>query len=292
MDRRSFLWTSGCLLAGVTAFAAAKEVAFPSAAKLREAMIAAEKASGGRLGVAILDTADGALFSYRGDERFPMCSTFKLPLVAAILYRADRHEVDLEQHIPVSQADILGNSPFSKSRVNADASILELCRSAIILSDNAAANLLLPLVGGPDGLTKTLRAFGDNVTRSDRNEPSMSESTPGDPRDTTTPLAMVALVRRILLSDLLSAASRKQLETWLFACETGTQRLRAGVPASWRVADKTGGGGYGTSNDVAVLWPPRREPLVVASYLTESQKPAREREAALADVARAIAAAL
>jgi len=292
MDRRSFLWAGGCMFAAVTSLAAAKEIAFSSAAKLREAVMAAEKASGGRLGVAVLDTANGALFSYRGDERFPMCSTFKLPLVAAVLYRADRHKVDLERRIPMSQGDIVGWSPFARTHIGAEVSILELCRSTIIVSDNAAANLLLPVIGGPEGLTKTLRTFGDTVTRSDRNEPTMASATPGDARDTTTPLAMVALVRRILLSDLLSPANRKQLEDWLLACETGTQRLHAGVPSSWRVAHKTGTGPHGTANDVAVLWPPGKSALIAACYLTQGAGDDARRDAVLADVGRAIAAAI
>jgi beta-lactamase class A len=292
MDRRSFLWASGCMVVGVSALAAAKTIVFPMESKLRAAVIAAEKASGGRLGVAVLDVATGAAFSHRGDERFPMCSTFKLALVAAILHRADHNLENLERRIAVSEAGILGTSPFTKTRAGAEATIKELCRATIIFSDNTAANLLLPAIGGPQGLTEALRQFGDEVTRLDRNEPTMSSSTPGDPRDTTTPVAMANLVRRFLFSDLLREESRKRLETWLLGAETGLHRIRAGVPASWRVADKTGSGNYGTTNDVAVLWPPGKTPLIVASYLTQSDRPAAERDATHAAIARAIAEAI
>ncbi len=292
MDRRSFLWTSGCVLASVTTLAAAKETGFPQDENLRNAVTAAEKASGGRLGVAVLDTASGAQFAYRGDERFSMCSTFKLPLVAAVLYRADRHQIDLERRVTLSKNDIVGWSPFARAHVGTDASILDLCQAAISVSDNGAANLLLPLVGGPAGLTKDLRAFGDAVTRSDRNEPTMASATPGDPRDTTSPRAMADLVRRIMLSDLLSPATRKQLEDWLLASETGLYRLRAGVPATWRIGHKTGTGPYGTANDVAVLYPPGRAPLIAACYLTQGAGDDAKRDAVLADVGRAIAATL
>lgn len=292
MDRRSFLWASGCMVVGVTALAAAKSIVFPMEAKLRAAVIAAEKASGGKLGVAVLDVASGAEFAYRGDERFPMCSTFKLALVAAILYRADHNLENLERRIPVVEADILSTSPFTKTRAGAEATIKELCRATIIFSDNSAANLLLPAIGGPQGLTEALRKLGDAVTRLDRNEPTMSSCTPGDPRDTTTPVAMANLVRRILFSDMLRDETRKQLESWLLGAETGLHRIRAGVPASWRVADKTGSGGYGTTNDVAILWPPGKTPLIVASYLTQSDRPAAEREAVHASIAHAIAGAI
>lgn len=292
MDRRSFLWTSGCVLASATTLAAAKETGFPQDENLRNAVTAAEKASGGRLGVAVLDTASGAQFAYRGDERFSMCSTFKLPLVAAVLYRADRHQIDLERRVTLSKNDIIGWSPFARANVGTDASILDLCQAAISVSDNGAANLLLPLVGGPAGLTKDLRAFGDAVTRSDRNEPTMASATPGDPRDTTSPRAMADLVRRIMFTDLLRSASRKQLEDWLLASETGLYRLRAGVPATWRIGHKTGTGPYGTANDVAVLYPPGRAPLIAACYLTQGAGDDAKRDAVLADVGRAIAAAV
>lgn len=290
MDRRSFLWTSGCVLAGAATLATAKEIGFPQDDKLRDAVIAAEKASGGRLGVAVLDTASGARFAYRGDERFPMCSTFKLPLVATILYRADRGEVDLQRRIAVSKSDIVGWSPFARAHLGTEASILELCQAAISLSDNAAANLLLPVIGDPAGLTQTLRKFGDTVTRSDRNEPTMASATPGDPRDTTSPRAMADLVRQFLFSDLLKPGTRKQLEDWLLASETGLSRLRAGMPASWRIGHKTGTGPHGTANDVAVLYPPARTPLIAACYLTQGAGDDAKRDAVLAEVGRAIAA--
>ncbi len=292
MDRRSFLWAGGCVLAGVPTFSAAKEIGFLGEDKLQAAVIAAEKSSGGRLGVAVLDTATGAQFAHRGDERFPMCSTFKLPLAVAILRRADRHELDLERRVPVAKSDILGWSPFSKTRVGADASVAELCRAAITLSDNGAANLLLPMIGGLAGFMQSVHGFGDTVTRLDRYEPMMSEAAPGDPRDTTSPRAMAGLVRGFLFSDLLKRATRKQLEDWLLASETGRQRLRAGLPSSWREADKTGTGDHGTANDVAVLWPPGRAPLIAACFLTQGPQDDAKREAVLADVGRAIAAAL
>lgn len=286
MDRRHFLWAG---LAGVSTLAVAGAVVFPAEDKLKLAVMAAEKASGGRLGVTVLDSATAARFSYRGADRFPLCSTFKLLLVTAILCRVDRGEESLTRRIAVVQADILGNSPFSKTRVASTASLAELCQFTITQSDNAAANLLLPVVGGPAGLTKFLRNIGDAVTRSDRNEPTMGEATPGDPRDTTSPDAMAATLRRILFADVLKPASRLLLETWLRASETGAHRLRAGLPPTWQVANKTGTGDHGTTNDVAILWPPGRPPLIVASYLTTSQLDASKREAIHANVARAIA---
>lgn len=294
MDRRSFLWTGGCALAAVGMGKdglAASQPGFADEKTVRDAVIAAERSSGGRLGVAILDIATGARFAYRGDERFPLCSTFKLPLAAAVLHRVDRGQDRLSRRIRVTPRDLLGNSPFSKQRIGSDASVGELCRAAIVFSDNSAANLLLPSIGGPVGLTRFIRALGDPVTRLDRDEPALGAGVPGDPRDTTSPAAMTGLVRRILLTGLLAAPSRKQLEDCLVATRTGAHRLRAGLPDGWRVGDKTGTGNNGSNNDVAILWPPRRAPLIVASYLAESRRSGADQDATHVHVARAIAAA-
>ena len=292
MDRRHFFWLG---LAGVSTLAAAGAVGFPAETKLKQAIIAAEKASGGRLGVAVFDSASGARFSHRGDERFALCSTFKLLLVTAVLCRVDRGTETLTRRIAVARADILGNSSFSETRIAATASLAELAEATITLSDNTAANLLLPSVGGPAGLTQFLRGIGDGVTRLDRKEPALGQSEPGDPRDTTSPNAMVAALHRILLGDVLSPHSRALLEAWLRATKTGLYRLRAGLPLSWQIGHKTGTGDHGTANDVAILWPPahpplsRRPPLLVASYLTQSPAPEGQRDAIHASVARAIA---
>jgi beta-lactamase class A len=269
---------------------AADAIGFPAEDKLKTAVMAAEKASGGRLGVSVLDSATGAQFSYRSGERFPLCSTFKLLLVTAVLCRVDRGEETLARRLAVVKTNILGNSSFSETRVASSASLAELAEAAITVSDNTAANLLLPSVGGPAGLTRFLRSLGDDVTRLDHGEPALGQSKPGDPRDTTSPDAMVATMRRILLADVLKPASRLLLETWLRTAKNGTTRLPAGFPADWQIGHKTGTGAYGTANDVAILWPPGRPPLIVASYLTESTVPEPQRDATHAAIAKAIAA--
>ncbi|KRV73768.1 class A beta-lactamase [Pseudomonas citronellolis] len=246
-----------------------------------------ERDSGGRLGVAVLDTGDGRRFGLREDERFPLCSTFKLLLAACILARVDRGEEQLARRIVYSQADLVEYSPASERHVGQPGmSVAELCEAAITLSDNGAANLLLASLGGPTGLTDWLRSTGDGVSRLDRNEPTLNQALPGDPRDTSTPRAMVATLQRLLLGDVLQAASRDQLNAWLAANKTGDKRIRAGLPTGWKVGDKTGTGERGTSNDVAILRPPGRAPILVAAYLTGSPVPAEKRDALLAEVGR------
>lgn len=257
---------------------------------LRKKLKALERESGGRLGVAVLDTGDGVLdfFQYRGDERFPMCSTFKLLLVAATLARVDRSEETLGRRIAVRKEDLVPWAPFTETRVGADASVEELCAAAMTQSDNVAANLLLPGIGGPPGIAAYARTLGDGSTRLDRNEPELNSAIAGDERDTTTPTAMLGNLRKLLLEDALSPGSRQRLLDWMRANKTGDARLRAGLPKDWRAGDKTGSGANGTTNDIAVLWPPDRPPLLVACYLTGSKLDSENRDALLAKVARAL----
>jgi beta-lactamase class A len=247
-----------------------------------------ERDSGGRLGVALLDTGSGARFQHRGDERFPMCSTFKLLLASAVLARVARGETSLAQRIAVRKEDLVPWAPFAETRVGKDASVEELCAAAMTRSDNVAANLLLPLIGGPPGIGSYARTLGDASTRLDRIEPALNSAIPGDPRDTTTPLAMLSNLRALLLGDALPEDARARLTAWLRANQTGGARLRAGLPRDWDAGDKTGSGEHGTTNDIAILWPPGRKPLLVAAYLTGSKLDSEKRDAVHAGLARAL----
>jgi beta-lactamase class A len=249
-----------------------------------------EVLSGGRLGFALLDSADGSRYQHRGNERFPMCSTFKLLLVAAVLRQVETGEETLARRIAVRKEDLVPWSPFSETRVGSEASVEELCAAAMTQSDNVAANLLLPLIGGPPGIGSFARTLGDDRTRLDRNETELNSAIPGDPRDTTTPLAMLGNLQALLLGDALTPAGRAMLEAWMRANKTGDARLRAGLSKGWQAGDKTGSGANGTTNDIAVLWPPGRKPLLVASYLTGSKLDSESRDALHASVARALSA--
>ncbi len=234
--RREFLGR-GIALATAPALAQVPAPARRPAFDLAAAVASTEAATGGRIGLAVDDLAAGRCFRHRGDERFPMASTFKALLVAAVLQRIDRgrDRLDrLDRAIAITAADILPNSPVSQTHVGATASVAELCEAAMIHSDNAAANLLLPAVGGPAGLTAWLRRSGDAFTRLDRIEPMMSEGTPGDPRDTTTPAAMAATLRRLLTGAVLSPASRDRLVGWSAGCSPTPPAIPGCVPACRR----------------------------------------------------------
>ncbi len=260
---------------------------------LEKACRAVERDSGGRYGLAVHDMASGQRLNWRGGERFAMASTFKMLLVAAILARVDRGMERLERAIPVKASDALGVSPFTKSRAGGSATIGELCNATMIFSDNGAANLLLPAVGGPPGLTAFLRGIGDPVTRLDRIEPMMSEDLPGEIRDTTSPDAMLATMERLLVGTILKPASRQRLIGWMIANTTGDTRLRAGLPADWRVGDKTGSSGAGSANDLAIIWPTgATRPLFVASFISRANAGYESLGRFHADIAKAIVLAL
>jgi len=252
-----------------------------------------ERRNGGRLGVAMLDTAGGRRVAYRGDERFPMCSTFKFLAAALMLARLDRGEEKLDRRIVFAESDLVPYSPATKEHVGAGGMTVDaICAAAMTLSDNTAGNLMLSSFGGPAGLTAFARTLGDTVTRLDRIETELNEGTPGDPRDTTSPLAMLGAMQTLVAGDGLTAASRERLIGWLVANKTGEKRLRAGIPASWRIGDKTGTGGNGSANDIAVAWPPGRAPVFVTAYYTGSTISDEARSAVIAEAGRIATAGL
>jgi beta-lactamase class A len=251
-----------------------------------------EKKSGGRLGVSIFDTASGRSTSHRGDERFPMCSTFKLLAVAALLREVEQGRQRLDRRIRFEPADVVVNSLITKDRTGGDGmSLSEICEAAMTYSDNTAGNLILANIGGPQGLTSFARHIGDSITRLDRIEPELNEAQPGDLRDTTTPSAMIGNVKALVLGKVLSNPSKSLVEKWLVGNRTGDKRLRAGLPADWRCGDKTGSGERGTTNDIGLIWPPNRKPVIVSILLTGTEAAGEQRNNIMADVGRLIAGA-
>ncbi|MGA2044487.1 MAG: class A beta-lactamase [Roseiarcus sp.] len=245
-----------------------------------------EARHGGRLGVCMLAPGAARRVGRRADERFAMCSTFKVLAAALALTRVERGQDSLDRKILYDRGAVVAYSPETENHAGEGMTLGEICKAALTLSDNTAGNLMLDSFGGPPALTRYARGLGDEVTELDRFETGLNEATPGDPRDTTTPAAMAANLDRLLLGDALSAPSRQQLTAWMLANRTGDRRLRAGLPGDWRVADKTGGGGNAATNDIAVLWPPGRAPIVVAVYFAQSSAPDEARNGVVAEVGR------
>lgn len=286
-DRRRVLLTA----ASMASFAAIRPVGALAASDPIETVVAAAEARlGARIGVAVLDDETGRAWNHRAAERFPLTSTFKALAGAALLARVDRGEETLDRRVVFAATDLVTWSPTTEKRVGAPGMTLaEIAEAAITLSDNTAGNLLLTAIGGPAGLTTFLRGLGDDATRLDRWETDLNEAAPGDPRDTTTPAAAVRTLRDLMLGKALTPASRAKLADWLLGDRVGDALLRAGLPKSWKIADKTGAGGNGARAVVAVVWPPERKPLTIAVYVAETSATMAERNAAIAEIGAAIA---
>ena len=258
-------------------------------AQAHSALKSIERTTGGHLGVAARDAGHAFRIAYNADRPFPLCSTFKFLAVTMMLKRIDDKADTLDRKVAYGAGDLLDYAPIARRHVGEGAmAVSELCAAAIEYSDNTAANLLLREMGGPPALTLFARSLDDAVTSLDRNEPALNDAQFGDARDTTSPEAMLGDMERILLGDELKPQSRMQLEGWLAGNTTGAQRLRAGLPRDWQVGDKTGSGKT-TSNDIAIIRPPGRKPILAAVYLTGTKVDAAGRDKAIADVGRVIA---
>jgi beta-lactamase class A len=288
LSRFAPLFFAFALFLDTHGFAAAESKAHLSVTKQ---IAEIETRVGGRLGVVALDTSTGKHIEYRATERFPLCSTFKLLLAAALLSRVDQNEEKLDKRISYTESDLLEYAPVTRQRAHEGSmTVSELCAAAIEYSDNTAANLLLKTIGGPAKLTEYIRSIGDTVTRLDRDEPSLNTAIKGDDRDTTSPISMTNDMKALLVGSRLSEVSRQQLQNWLIANTTGAKRLRAGFPTTWRIGDKTGSGQNGASNDIAIVWSTNRPPILIAVYLTESKASADECNGAIAAVGRIVEA--
>ncbi|MEV6975965.1 class A beta-lactamase [Kitasatospora sp. NPDC093806] len=269
---------------------------------------ALERAHAARLGVAAHDTVTGRTVLYRADEPFPMCSTFKTFAVAAVLRDLDRddnqdthqdahQETDfLAKRLRYTEQDVTesGYAPITGLPANlaGGLTVEELCAAAIEYSDNAAANLLLREIGGPTAVTRFCRSLGDRVTRLDHWEPALNSAEPDRESDTSSPRALARGYARLIVGDALDTADRRRLTGWLLRNTTGGHRLRAGLPDGWTVAEKTGTGRYGTTNDVGVAWPPGHGPIAMAVLSTKSDPAAPADEPLLAEAAAILATAL
>lgn len=228
-------------------------------------LAALETSAHGEIGVVVLNTENNKRIDYRAEERFPFQSTCKVMIVAEILKRSMTEPALLQQRVMYKKSDLASWTPITEKHLADGMTINELCAAAIMYSDNTAANLLIKKCGGPKAVTTFARSIGDKTFRLDSYEAKLN-SNPHCVRDTSTPAAMAESLQRLMLGNVLGTPQRKQLVTWMKGNTTGNALIRAGVPKSWIVADKTGSGSYGVRNDIGILWPPKSAPIVVAIY--------------------------
>jgi beta-lactamase class A len=285
--RRKSLLNRRTLLSALPAL-----IAWPALARedAPPALAAYERDTGGRVGLYAESLATRHKIVWRADERFVMCSTFKASLAAMVLALVDRGQDDLQQMISYGPQDVPDWwAPVAKRNLPVGAmSVADMCGAAVEYSDNTCANLLLARIGGPAALTTFWRSIGDRFSRLDHNEPVLNRSPPGDPHDTTTPAAMAASLRRLLLGNVLSPVSRERLIGWMVDCKTGDDRLRGGIPKGWRIADKTGNNGKDASGDIAMAWPKPDSPVLICLCVQGGAPSTPQIEAVFADIGRMV----
>jgi beta-lactamase class A len=277
MNRRDVLCSTLALLASP---ALAQRAPFTALADY-------ERDSGGHIGVYAKNIKTGAEVSWRAHERFVMCSSFKASLAACVLASVDLGQARMDELIAYGPADLMEWAPVAKQNVEKGAlSVADMCAAAVELSDNTCANALLARFGGPAALTAYWRSIGDTVSRLDHNEPELNRTPPGDVHDTTTPAATAGNLRKLILGKALSPASRERLTGWMLDCKTGDNRLRAGLPKDWRVADKTGNNANDAFIDIAVTWSTRGEPMVICAYTRGGAPTPRQVDDVFAQIGR------
>ncbi|MBG5948583.1 MULTISPECIES: class A beta-lactamase [Proteus] len=247
-----------------------------------------EKYSQGRLGVALINTEDNSQIIYRGEERFAMASTSKVMAVAAVLKASEKQAGLLDKNITIKKSDLVAYSPITEKHLTIGMTLAELSAATLQYSDNTAMNKILDYLGGPAKVTQFARSINDVTYRLDRKEPELNTAIHGDPRDTTSPIAMAKSLQALTLGDALGQSQRQQLVTWLKGNTTGDHSIKAGLPKHWVVGDKTGSGDYGTTNDIAVIWPENHAPLILVIYFTQQEQDAKYRKDIIAKAAEIV----
>jgi len=261
--------------------------------KLINVVQAAENALQARVGMTVFDANTGTTWQYRGDERFPLNSTHKIFSCAALLAKVDGKSLSLDQSVSISKEMLVTYSPITEKSLSPQTMTFgEVCRAAVSYSDNTAANVVFDAIGGTTGFNSYMQSIGDDQTRLDRKEPELNDATPGDERDTTTPNDIVSSLRKILLGNGLSVSSRNVLTQWMLDDQVAGALLRASLPSNWKIADKTGAGGYGSRSIVAVIWPPSKQPVVVGIYVTQTKASLQASNEAIARIGAALKEAI
>jgi beta-lactamase class A len=246
-----------------------------------------EARTNARIGVSAIDLSTNRRVDYRSDERFIMCSTFKVLAAAAVLKRVDENKEKLDRFVTYGQAQLLSYAPVTREHVKDGGMTLEaLCAAAVEQSDNTAANLLLEAIGGPGKWTEFARSLGDKFSRLDHTEPHLNIARPGQDDDTTTPAAMCADLQRLFTSDFLTVAARTKLEGWMRQGQTGSAMIRAALPVDWQAGDKTGRSGDGATNDIAIVRPPDGGPIFLTIYTVDPSESQEARDKFVAEVAK------
>jgi beta-lactamase class A len=276
------------------------------------------------MGVAAIHIESGRRIAVKASERFPMASTYKLPIAIHLLSLVDEGKVQLEHIIKIEPKDIRpGGVPLSDkfNFGNSAVSVRDLLEMMLTVSDNTASDLILRLAGGPQAVTARMRSLGIEDMSIDRPTiehvfdmfglplPPESEWGPGryvnvltsvaadkqraaaehyarDLRDTSTPDAMASLLVHFYRNNLLKPETTKLLLGMMRRCQTGDARLKGLLPAGTDVAHKTGTA-MGIINDVGVITLPNGAGhIAIVVFIKGSKSSGAECGRSIAEVAR------
>lgn len=241
-----------------------------------------------RIGVAVFDTEENTVWSYKGNDRVPITSTFKTLACAKLLNDADKGKIDLSDSVIIQNSMLQEYSPITKDYLGKRIFLHEACAATMHTSDNTAANIVLDAIGGPPELTKFIRSVGDEVSRLDRPEPELNEGKPGDVRDTTSPVAMVETINELLYGNTLSESRQLQLKDWMINNQVTGNLLRSVLPADWEIADRSGAGGYGSRSITAAVWSESHAPKIISIYIADTDASLQQRNDAIVKIGKAI----
>ncbi|PEC59827.1 class A beta-lactamase [Bacillus wiedmannii] len=245
-----------------------------------------EKEYDAKLGIYALDTGTNQTIAYHSDDRFAFASTSKSLAVGALLRKNSLEALD--QRITYTHEDLSNYNPITEKHVDTGMTLKELADASVRYSDSTAHNLILKQLGGPSEFEKILREMGDTVTTSEQFEPELNEVHPGETHDTSTPEAIAKTLQSFTLGTALPTEKRELLVDWMKRNTTGDKLIRAGVPKGWEVADKTGAGSYGTRNDIAIIWPPNKKPIVLAILSNHDKEDAKYDDKLIADATKVV----
>ena len=240
------------------------------------------------IGVAIFNVETGNRWDYKGDEAFPLTSTFKTIACAKLLHDYDNHNIDINSKVKVKNTDLMEYSPVMKNYVDQEVTLNQACQAAMYMSDNTAANIIIKSVGGTQSITDFVRYLGDKKTRLDRIEPDLNEGALNDPRDSTTPNAISNTLNKLLFSSVLSDASKYQLKEWMIKNQVTGSLLRSVLPNEWDIADRSGAGGFGARSITALVWSKHQPPLIISIYIAQTKASMDERNQAIVKIGKAI----
>lgn len=263
----------------------------PAAIDLSDALQQLESQYAARIGVSAFDTGTGQSILYRADERFGFASSFKVFVAAGFLSQVSAAERDAVATWTQEDIDAAGYSPVTSEHLADGLTLSELAEAAVRSSDNTATNIILGRIGGPAGLQAILRQAGDDTSNIVNAEPGLNIIEAGSTDDTTTPAAFTAGLRALLTGDVLTETDTTTLLGWMSGNATGDALIRAGAPAGWTVADKSGGA-YGIRNDIAIVTLPGRAPIILTILTVKNDPDAEYDNNAVVDTARAVLDAL